>query len=237
MKRQRNTFFTIVKVVLAIWILFLIFGTLSSAIEGDGVGIAMGIILLLISITLWLVLARSRSKRLQKGKPGTLDKISIQGGIQRSSPSVPTGNSTEQDRFVEIVQGGKPEKKVPAITVSIHYETGGSLFLKEAQRFHDQEGKSAEPVPFMQYWPTYSALNQAQTRWYFYWRSEIRRGNYLPTDLSYIFLHVYETLNLVENPDPDLASQRIWYLWQNYRTQHPKLDNYLPDWGGWLPRN
>jgi len=232
MKRQRNTFFTIVKAVLAIWILFLIFGTLSSAIAGDGVGIAIGIILLLISLTLWLVLARSSSKRLQKGKPGTLDKISTQGGIQQNSPSIPTGNSTEQDRFVEIVQGGKPEKKVPAITVSIHYETGGSLFLKEALRFHDQEGYAIEPVPFMQYWPTYSALNPAQKRWYFYWRSEIRRGNYLPTDQSYIILHVYETLNLVEYPDPDLAAQRIWSLWQNYRAQHPKLDNYLPDWGG-----
>jgi hypothetical protein len=231
-KRQRSALSIIVNVILAICVLFLIFTTLSSVIDGNGYGTVIGIILLIVSITLWLVLARSLSKHLQKGQPGTLDTISDQGNTQRISPSVPTGNSTEKKRFVEIVQGGKPENIVPTITVSIHYETEGSLFFKEAQRFHDHEGNSAEPVPFMQYWPTYSALNPAQKRWYFYWRSEVRRGNYLPTDLSYIFLHVYETLNLVEDHDPDLAAQRIWSLWQKYRPQHPNLDNYLPDWGG-----
>ena len=74
-------------------------------------------------------------------------------------------------------------------------------------------------------------MNAAQQRWYFYWRAQVRRGNFLPTDLSYIFVHVYELLNLVELADPTQAASRVKLLWQSYRSQHPQLDNYLPEWG------
>ena len=59
------------------------------------------------------------------------------------------------------------------------------------------EGEVASPALFMHYWPTYRDMNNMQ-RWYFYWRTQARKGNYLPTDLSYTFVHVYEILNLVE---------------------------------------
>ncbi len=75
-------------------------------------------------------------------------------------------------------------------------------------------------------------MDTAQQRWYFYWRSQVRRNNYLPTDLSYIFVHVYELLDLVEMPDPVQAASRLWVLWHRYRTQLPKLDRYVPEWGG-----
>ena len=55
----------------------------------------------------------------------------------------------------------------------------------------------ALPVEFMQYWPTYDVMSPAQQQWYFYWRSEVRQGRLLATDLSYIFVHVYELINLI----------------------------------------
>jgi hypothetical protein len=75
-------------------------------------------------------------------------------------------------------------------------------------------------------------MNSDQQQWYFYWRSHVRRGEFLPTDLSYIFVHVYELLNLVELPDVTQTAARLKAIWQAYRSQHPKLDNYIPDWGG-----
>jgi len=75
-------------------------------------------------------------------------------------------------------------------------------------------------------------MNSAQQQWYFYWRSQARRGNYLPTDLSYIFVHVYELLNLIEVADSIQAADRIRTLWLAYRPAYPNLDRYLPDWGG-----
>jgi len=75
-------------------------------------------------------------------------------------------------------------------------------------------------------------MSGPQQQWYFYWRSQARRGIFLPTDLSYIFVHVYEILNLVEVADPIQAADRIRTLWLTYRPTYPNLDRYLPDWGG-----
>lgn len=52
--------------------------------------------------------------------------------------------------------------------------------------------------------------------------------NTLSSDLSYIFVHVYEILNLVETPDPIQAAERIRILWLAYREKYPNLDRYLP---------
>jgi hypothetical protein len=41
---------------------------------------------------------------------------------------------------------------------------------------------------------------------------------------------VYEAISVVGFESAELAKQRLVDLWINYRTQHPKLDNYLVDW-------
>jgi len=169
----------------------------------------------------------------REGEPASSQHTTKQ--TVRSGPTSPsTSSSVQHDRFVEVMPTPKPEasQHVGGVSITIHYETGGTSFFREAQSNHDRDEDFAEPVPFMRYWPTYAAMDRAQQRWYFYWRSQVRQNNYLPSDLSYIFLHVYETINLVENPDPDAAARHIWQLWQKYRAQHPRLDNYLPDWGG-----
>jgi hypothetical protein len=154
----------------------------------------------------------------------------VRTGLPRVSP-IQTRTDKLQ-RFVEVVPVPSPERSVPPVSVRVTYETGSTTFLKEAQRYRGREGNPVPHIPFMQYWPSYSSMNSDQQQWYFYWRSRIRRGEFLPTDLSYIFVHVYELLNLVELPDVAQAAARLKAIWRAYRSQHPKLDNYLPDWGG-----
>jgi hypothetical protein len=134
-------------------------------------------------------------------------------------------------RFVDVIPAGT-QKFVPSFGVSITYENRGISFVNEAQKFRNKSATSADHVPFKCYWPTYRDMNDPQQQWYFYWRSQIRRDNYLPTDLSYIFVHTYEILNLVETPDPGQAAARIRSLWLTYRETYPNLDRYLPDWAG-----
>lgn len=135
-------------------------------------------------------------------------------------------------RFVEIVPSEEGVGANSRITLSISHETRNTAFLAEMRRYHRREARPTDHVPFMQYWPTYSAMSREQQQWFFYWRSLVRKEQYLPTDLSYIFVHVYEILNLVEEPDPQHAADRLWKLWLHYRVQYPKLDRYLADWGG-----
>ena len=212
---------------MAIAILLLIaalYGLLSSPIG----------VLIIIAIALGIggmLLVRRASKQTQSSNNGS-SLTPSPPSKQTVTPISSRGASSSSDRFVEILPGGQADTRSSRVTVSVSYETGGTRFLKEAQHFHDRVETSAEPVPLMEYWPTYNSMSAAQQRWYFYWRSQARQSNYLPADLSYIFIHVYELLNLVEIPDPVQAAGRLWVLWQKYRGQQPKLDNYLPDWGG-----
>ena len=129
---------------------------------------------------------------------------------------------SKAERFVKVspVRVNNPHQ--PSVSVSISYENGQSIFLKDAQQYKSKEGGVAPSVPFMHYWPTYRDMDGAQLRWYFFWRTQIRKDNYLPTDLSYIFVHIYEILNLVEIPDPEQAANRIKVLWQAYRGVYPQ---------------
>jgi len=118
----------------------------------------------------------------------------------------------------------------PSFTVSVNVSSPRSHFLDQARRFASHTGSPVESVPFMQYWPTYDSMTQAQKKWYFYWRSQVRMGNYLPSDLSYLFIHIYEIIHLVGFDSAPVAYDYLVSCWKNYRSIHPKLDNYLVDW-------
>jgi len=146
--------------------------------------------------------------------------------------NVQSQGQSKEGRFDEVSPARSNNSNKPSFNVSISYESNQTIFLKEAQKFRNIEGDSASHIPFMHYWPTYRDMNASQKRWYFYWRTQARSGNYLPTDLSYIFVHIYEILNLVEIPDPIQAANRIKVLWQAYRGIYHQVDRYLPEWGG-----
>ena len=103
-------------------------------------------------------------------------------------------------------------------------------FVGQARAYVNRTETQAEPVPFMQYWPTYRSMDAAQQRWYFYWRTQLRQGNRLPTDLSYLFVHIYEAINMVGFETPQDAFNHLDEFWRYYRQLQPKLDRYLPDW-------
>jgi len=103
-------------------------------------------------------------------------------------------------------------------------------FVIQARRLAARHEPEAIPVPFSHYSPTYEQMSADQQRWYFYWRSEVRAGNFLPTDLSYLFVYVYECINLVGFENPQAAFDKLVTFWHYYRVLQPKLDNYLIDW-------
>lgn len=165
-----------------------------------------------------------------------------------------TGKSTTQTRttlihkntsvangFTDIVVSGeqeyiqsipvKPSYASEGVRVSVSLEnTSDTKFFIDMKRNASREGKTAAFVPFMSYWPTYDSMNKAQQAWYFYWRSQIRQGNYTDTDLSYIFVLIYELLSGIGWQDPQEGYQKLMQLWAAYRKKFPSLDHYLTGW-------
>jgi hypothetical protein len=116
------------------------------------------------------------------------------------------------------------------IRFEITYSTGGDSFIKAAQKLVNHDEASATFVPFMSYWPTYNAMTTSQLKWYFHWRGRVRNCDYPDTDLSYVFVHVYELINNVGVRTEADGYEHLQKLWLNYRDRFPKLDNYLIDW-------
>ena len=103
-------------------------------------------------------------------------------------------------------------------------------FHKAAALYFDCPGEKCDFAQFYSYMPQYSQLNKAQKSYYFYWRSEMRNGRYIKTDYSYLYLYVYEIINLPELVKPADGIKLLCRVWKEYRKALPRIDMYFSIW-------
>jgi hypothetical protein len=137
--------------------------------------------------------------------------------------AIPPRNSPEPSIQLQLWDS-EPETQEPVTTTE-------GQFVTRAKELEQKTEDSALFVPFKGYWPTYGHMTGTQSRWYFYWRNEVRLGRYPKTDLSYIFLHLYELINGVGWEDPYEGYRQLNQIWEAYRENYKRLDQYL---GGWI---
>jgi len=93
------------------------------------------------------------------------------------------------------------------------------------------EGKPAPLVPFeVMDWPIYQNMGEEQLAWYFYWRSQVRQGTYLPTKDEYIYLYLYETLSGIGWKIPQDGYDRLVRLWEEYAKRPTPIRQSLLLW-------
>ncbi len=103
-------------------------------------------------------------------------------------------------------------------------------FRKAALVYFDYKTAKCDFAQFYSYMPQYSQLSASQKNYYFYWRAEIRRGKFLKTDYSYLYLLVYEILNLPDKIPPEEGIRLLCSLWREYREVLPRIDLYFSIW-------
>lgn len=104
-------------------------------------------------------------------------------------------------------------------------------FYALAQKYADITAEEEiSEIPFMCYWPSYEMMSEGQLNWYFYIRTKIRKYEYPKTDLSYIFLYIYELINGVGIQNAEDGLYRMIRTWHGYKNLYNKLNEYLPDW-------
>ncbi len=103
-------------------------------------------------------------------------------------------------------------------------------FTADAERYFNRTAAECPFVNFFAYMPQYANMSQDQLRWYLYWRDNVRHGVYLASDYSYIFLYVYEIINLPEKIPPLQGLERLCDVWLAYRERFPRLDRYMGEW-------
>lgn len=124
----------------------------------------------------------------------------------------------------------RPSYTQESVKFSISISDSEEKFFSDMRRFSSKEGKKVPFVPFMAYWPTYDGMEKSQQAWYFYWRSQVRKENYIDTDLSYIFVYIYELLSQIGWKEPQEGLVKLNAIWMEYRERFPKLDCYMIDW-------
>ena len=103
-------------------------------------------------------------------------------------------------------------------------------FRKDASRYMTLTHEPCEYVYFFSYMPQYEQMTVSQMSYYLYWRDEARKENYLKTDINYLFLYIYEIINLPDKIAPVKGARILSRLWKVYRNDFVYLDKYLGEW-------
>nr|WP_231956266.1 TerB N-terminal domain-containing protein [Aneurinibacillus soli] len=128
----------------------------------------------------------------------------------------------------EIKSIGQPHRSRSG--TYIEFSTYHSGFIKNSLQYSQCVGRKCFHIPLQAYYTTFDHLDDQQKAWYFYWRSQVLQGNYLDTDMSYIFLFVYELINYSFNQNAAFNISMIVRLYESYKERHPKLEYYLLQW-------
>ncbi len=147
--------------------------------------------------------------------------------ITFSEQGVLSGKKADDESYVPV--GTSLIKRVTIKRYNDKYDFYGN-FRKAALLYYDYKTPKCDYVPFFSYMPQYSQLTAEQKNYYFYWRSEIRRGKFPKTDYSYLYLYVYEILNLPDMIPAKEGIKILCRLWGEYRTAFPKISANFSVW-------
>lgn len=161
---------------------------------------------------------------------------------EREGERVPRDERARRIVFSGIsdVEQAECEEYVPEsnrlITRVCIRSTGGGYnfyerFKNDAARFFSREGCECPQVSFFSYIPQYSQMDAAQLDYYFYFRDSARRGESIPCDISYVFLYIYEIINLSGSLiPPEEGLGHLCTVWRLYYKRHQKINKFLAQW-------
>lgn len=139
------------------------------------------------------------------------------------------GRNAAEPVISRIVEPDTGERELD-FRQQFRYVSREQQFVQKARELEWKTGEPAEFVPFQTYWPTYDEMQPRQLSWYLHWRGEVRSGRYPDTDLSYLFVYLYELIHGVGWEEPAQGYELMERVWLGYRERYPKLDGYVREW-------
>lgn len=104
------------------------------------------------------------------------------------------------------------------------------LFCEQGKFMADFEDSYDYRGDFVRYFPTYRSMNDFQLRGYFSWRTKVRHGTVEKTSLSFVFVYIYELLNLIGVADAAEGFNTLRAFWSSYREYDRSIDRYIKQW-------
>ena len=104
------------------------------------------------------------------------------------------------------------------------------LFCEQGKFMADFEDSFDRVVDMKRYYPAYCDMTTDELRTYFTWRTKVRKGEYPPISLSYIFLYIYEVINGIGIDLPEEGYYILETIGEKYGETKPSLMQYLDRW-------
>ncbi len=198
----------------------------------------------------WDIESLLPAKKPTSIRPPSMSTETVEIEFDAPVKSLSSGESVEEaqklPQFIapHTVSTKKAEVVVPVLTYQPKHPLIGTVriypwrsnfnfyerFCHMAEALFERSGEACPPVPFFSYMPQYDQMNRSQLDWYLYWRDCVRKGEYLDTDYSYIFLYLFEIINLSNRILPEQGQKMMCDIWRQYRKAYPLLNRYLADW-------
>jgi hypothetical protein len=132
-------------------------------------------------------------------------------------------NDPESAAFLRMFNLRDP-KPAPSVVQTVQ------SFVSQAQQWGNRVEPPTAPIAYTASQIGYSFMSDAQTRWYFYWRSELRKGNLLPVDVPYLYLWLYEVINGIGAANPGDIYPQMRQVWIHYHETYPQMNDTWIDW-------
>lgn len=113
------------------------------------------------------------------------------------------------------------------------YEKGWSaehIFYEQAKFMENFADDYPFEGTFHSFFPTYADMSSEQLRGYFSWRARVRAGETPKAPAAFAFVYIYELLNGIGVPDPEVGFFKLNAFFRNYIPQLPELAHYADIW-------
>lgn len=156
-------------------------------------------------------------------------KINIPG-VVAASELIP--KREDAGRLNGAYEYDRPDKAVCHVKISPWPVRFGfySQFKALAAKYYHLKSGECEYIPFVSFMPQYEQMTRGQFNYFLYFRDRARHGVYVKTDSCYIFLLLFELINLPELCPPEESVSLMCGIWAAYRDTFGYLDKYLGEW-------
>ena len=149
----------------------------------------------------------------------------VQEKIYRDEPLIFTASQMKSYVPDEIKQMRKIAREP-----SSYYQTEAQIFCRQAKFMENYEDDFEYTENFLSYYTTYQKLNDNQLRGYFSWRTKVRRGEIGKTSLSFVYLYIYELINMTGSDSAKEVFRKFRDFCEAYSKLDPAVLRYVRTW-------
>lgn len=159
-----------------------------------------------------------KSKKDQSVRPRPTHDVKtceiVSDGVQEKSFPIPQKASGKETYSFEYSPDNAFISKVKISTSNTQGKIflPDSMFMRERSAMVCKSGTECPYVSFFSFYPRYSQMTRQQLSYYLWWRENVRKLNYIPTDPSYVKLYMAELICTPQSEDVSDAANKMCFL-------------------------